>query len=296
MLQRVVNDNPKSFLTFIHNNSAYTNLLNNTEGDLKKALLTNVQNSFATLFSLMGFSNPMLFKDNATRCFNSLQKLATERLNTLNTQLDAAKPKAIKVAESIFKDKDNSDSNNSLATLPIDKLQALKTNINSSKNALQNFHDLASKVELHNKRLIELSTLHNEAKNFLTTHNKWKVKISNFFAENFHSIFKSKTAKMVDKAAEIRVQVSTLEQQYSHETKAELVKLKNNPNISKEFLDQLIVSINEQQKTEHKPDTLAQKPSQQLASIQAKFKFFEPEVETLNKTSHDELPKVPRNK
>lgn len=116
-----------------------------------------------------------------------------------------------------------------------DHLEQIATATKETNKVLDEYDQIEIKLKDNVEKLKGNQIVRRQLSDFIEKNDTWVVKLSNWLAENIHEIFKSDTARMIDKARKAQQKLGEFERQYQTEIETEKAKIENNDSLSSEM-------------------------------------------------------------
>lgn len=142
-----------------------------------------------------------------------------------------------------------------------DHLEQIATATKETNKVLDEYDQIEIKLKDNVEKLKGNQIVRRQLSDFIEKNDTWVVKLSNWLAENIHEIFKSDTARMIDKARKAQQKLGEFERQYQTEIETEKAKIENNDSLSSEMKVFLKNQFDETKKT----GGMEQKPQKNLS-------------------------------
>ncbi|HAT8859803.1 TPA: purine NTPase [Legionella pneumophila subsp. pneumophila] len=142
-----------------------------------------------------------------------------------------------------------------------DNLEQIAIATQETSKVIDGYDQIEIKLKDNVEKLKGNQITRKQLSDFIEKNDTWIVKLSNWLAENIHEIFKSDTARMVDKARKAQQKLCEFEKQYQTEIETEKAKIENNDLLSSEMKVFLKNQFEETQKT----GRVEQKPQKNLS-------------------------------
>ncbi|HII0663611.1 TPA: Dot/Icm T4SS effector Lem20 [Legionella pneumophila] len=150
-----------------------------------------------------------------------------------------------------------------------DHLEQIAATTETSK-VLDGYDQIEIKLKDNVEKLKGNQLTRKQLSDFIEKNDTWIVKLSNWLAENIHEIFKSDTARMIDKARKAQQKLGEFERQYQTEIESEKAKIENNDSLSSEMK----VFLKNQFEETKKAGGMEQKPQKNLSKETLQKLFF----------------------
>ncbi|HBD7329652.1 TPA: Dot/Icm T4SS effector Lem20 [Legionella pneumophila] len=161
-----------------------------------------------------------------------------------------------------------------------DHLEQIAAATTETSKVLDGYDQIEIKLKDNVEKLKGNQLTRKQLSDFIEKNDTWIVKLSNWLAENIHEIFKSDTARMIDKARKAQQKLGEFERQYQTEIESEKAKIENNDSLSSEMKVFLKNQFEETKKT----GGMEQKPQKNLSkeTLQKLFVSLLPEHEEIS--------------
>lgn len=161
-----------------------------------------------------------------------------------------------------------------------DHLEQIAAATTETSKVLDGYDQIEIKLKDNVEKLKGNQLTRKQLSDFIEKNDTWIVKLSNWLAENIHEIFKSDTARMIDKARKAQQKLGEFERQYQTEIESEKAKIENNDSLSSEMKVFLKSQFEETKKT----GGMEQKPQKNLSkeTLQKLFVSLLPEHEEIS--------------
>lgn len=161
-----------------------------------------------------------------------------------------------------------------------DHLEQIAAATTETSKVLDGYDQIEIKLKDNVEKLKGNQLTRKQLSDFIEKNDTWIVKLSNWLAENIHEIFKSDTARMIDKARKAQEKLGEFERQYQTEIESEKAKIENNDSLSSEMKVFLKNQFEETKKT----GGMEQKPQKNLSkeTLQKLFVSLLPEHEEIS--------------
>lgn len=116
-----------------------------------------------------------------------------------------------------------------------DHLEQIAAATTETSKVLDGYDQIEIKLKDNVEKLKGNQLTRKQLSDFIEKNDTWIVKLSNWLAENIHEIFKSDTARMIDKARKAQQKLGEFERQYQTEIESEKAKIENNDSLSSEM-------------------------------------------------------------
>ncbi|WP_230318273.1 purine NTPase, partial [Legionella pneumophila] len=162
-----------------------------------------------------------------------LQELARQQL------IELKKQQSLKRDELVQRYSQLSSGSSELEKLIInatsDHLEQIAAATTETSKVLDGYDQIEIKLKDKLEKLKGNQFTRKQLFDFIEKNDTWIVKLSNWLAENIHEIFKSDTARMIDKARKAQQKLGEFERQYQTEIESEKAKIENNDSLSSEM-------------------------------------------------------------
>ncbi|HAT2072235.1 TPA: Dot/Icm T4SS effector Lem20 [Legionella pneumophila] len=161
-----------------------------------------------------------------------------------------------------------------------DHLEQIAAATTETSKVLDRYDQIEIKLKDNVEKLKGNQLTRKQLSDFIEKNDTWIVKLSNWLAENIHEIFKSDTARMIDKARKAQQKLGEFERQYQTEIESEKAKIENNDSLSSEMK----VFLKNQFEETKKAGGMEQKPQKNLSkeTLQKLFVSLLPEHEEIS--------------
>ncbi|CZG68683.1 Dot/Icm T4SS effector Lem20 [Legionella pneumophila serogroup 1] len=161
-----------------------------------------------------------------------------------------------------------------------DHLEQIAAATTETSKVLDGYDQIEIKLKDNVEKLKGNQLTRKQLSDFIEKNDTWIVKLSNWLAENIHEIFKSDTARMIDKARKAQQKLGEFERQYQTEIESEKAKIENNDSLSSEMK----VFLKNQFEETKKAGGMEQKPQKNLSkeTLQKLFVSLLPEHEEIS--------------
>ncbi|HAT1978225.1 TPA: Dot/Icm T4SS effector Lem20 [Legionella pneumophila] len=161
-----------------------------------------------------------------------------------------------------------------------DHLEQIAAATTETSKVLDGYDQIEIKLKDNVDKLKGNQLTRKQLSDFIEKNDTWIVKLSNWLAENIHEIFKSDTARMIDKARKAQQKLGEFERQYQTEIESEKAKIENNDSLSSEMK----VFLKNQFEETKKAGGMEQKPQKNLSkeTLQKLFVSLLPEHEEIS--------------
>ncbi|ANN96186.1 TPA: Dot/Icm T4SS effector Lem20 [Legionella pneumophila] len=207
-----------------------------------------------------------------------LQELARQQL------IELKKQQSLKRDELVQRYSQLSSGSSELEKLIInatsDHLEQIAAATTETSKVLDGYDQIEIKLKDKLEKLKGNQFTRKQLFDFIEKNDTWIVKLSNWLAENIHEIFKSDTARMIDKARKAQQKLGEFERQYQTEIESEKAKIENNDSLSSEMK----VFLKNQFEETKKAGGMEQKPQKNLSkeTLQKLFVSLLPEHEEIS--------------
>ncbi|HAU3709416.1 TPA: Dot/Icm T4SS effector Lem20 [Legionella pneumophila] len=207
-----------------------------------------------------------------------LQELARQQL------IELKKQQSLKRDELVQRYNQLSSGSSELEKLIInatsDHLEQIAAATTETSKVLDGYDQIEIKLKDKLEKLKGNQFTRKQLFDFIEKNDTWIVKLSNWLAENIHEIFKSDTARMIDKARKAQQKLGEFERQYQTEIESEKAKIENNDSLSSEMK----VFLKNQFEETKKAGGMEQKPQKNLSkeTLQKLFVSLLPEHEEIS--------------
>ncbi|HEI8739224.1 TPA: Dot/Icm T4SS effector Lem20 [Legionella pneumophila] len=207
-----------------------------------------------------------------------LQELARQQL------IELKKQQSLKRDELVQRYSQLSSGSSELKKLIInatsDHLEQIAAATTETSKVLDGYDQIEIKLKDKLEKLKGNQFTRKQLFDFIEKNDTWIVKLSNWLAENIHEIFKSDTARMIDKARKAQQKLGEFERQYQTEIESEKAKIENNDSLSSEMK----VFLKNQFEETKKAGGMEQKPQKNLSkeTLQKLFVSLLPEHEEIS--------------
>ncbi|HAT2008562.1 TPA: Dot/Icm T4SS effector Lem20 [Legionella pneumophila] len=151
-----------------------------------------------------------------------------------------------------------------------DHLEQIAAATTETSKVLDGYDQIEIKLKDNVEKLKGNQLTRKQLSDFIEKNDTWIVKLSNWLAENIHEIFKSDTARMIDKARKAQQKLGEFERQYQTEIESEKAKIENNDSLSSEMK----VFLKNQFEETKKAGGMEQKPQKNLSKETLQKLFF----------------------
>ncbi|HBD7142323.1 TPA: Dot/Icm T4SS effector Lem20 [Legionella pneumophila] len=151
-----------------------------------------------------------------------------------------------------------------------DHLEQIAAATTETSKVLDGYDQIEIKLKDNVEKLKGNQLTRKQLSDFIEKNDTWIVKLSNWLAENIHEIFKSDTARMIDKARKAQQKLGEFERQYQSEIESEKAKIENNDSLSSEMK----VFLKNQFEETKKAGGMEQKPQKNLSKETLQKLFF----------------------
>ncbi|MFO9237601.1 Dot/Icm T4SS effector Lem20 [Legionella pneumophila serogroup 1] len=161
-----------------------------------------------------------------------------------------------------------------------DHLEQIAAATTETSKVLDGYDQIEIKLKDNVEKLKGNQLTRKQLSDFIEKNDTWIVKLSNWLAENIHEIFKSDTARMIDKARKAQQKLGEFERQYQTEIESEKAKIENNDSLSSEMK----VFLKNQFEETKRAGGMEQKPQKNLSkeTLQKLFVSLLPEHEEIS--------------
>ncbi|HAT6947804.1 TPA: purine NTPase [Legionella pneumophila] len=188
-----------------------------------------------------------------------LKELARQQLMELKKQLGIKSDELVQGYRQISGD--SPELEKLIMNATSDHLEQIATATKETNKVLDEYDQIEIKLKDNVEKLKGNQIVRRQLSDFIEKNDTWVVKLSNWLAENIHEIFKSDTARMIDKARKAQQKLGEFERQYQTGIETEKAKIENNDSLSSEMKVFLKNQFDETKKT----GGMEQKPQKNLS-------------------------------
>ncbi|KGP63961.1 purine NTPase [Legionella norrlandica] len=174
-----------------------------------------------------------------------LKELARQQIRMLTQQLHSKYEELSQKYKQLSSN--NPELEELLANASSENLAEITKAIDGTGIVLVGYKKIKMEVKSKLETLKKDKLARDELADFIEKNDNWLVRLSNWLAENIHEIFKTDTARMIDKARKAQQQLEEFEKQYETEIKASQIEVENSDSLSPELKEHLKnqLSLNE---------------------------------------------------